>query len=125
MIGHHRVAVAEDFLDVVGAVEQLQALFDDSARGRSMLEEAQHRLAVRRVVVPLAADIDVMRLHVEDELVLGPFLLEGLLILDLVGGDLVAVAEDLVERQQRRRHAAAGAEEVAAAQSLSLRAPAR
>ena len=73
----------------------------------------------------LLADVDVVGLHVEDELVLGPLLLERLRVLDLVGGDLVAVAEDLVEGQQRRGHAAAGAEEVAAGSALAAGGRAR
>ena len=71
----------------------------------------------------LLRDVDVVRLHVEDELVLGPLLLEGLRVVDLVGADLVAVAEDLVEREQRGGHAAAAAEEVAPGQPLALRGP--
>ena len=45
----------------------------------------------------------------------------ALRVIDLVGVDLVAVAEDLVEGQQRRGHAAAAAEEVAAGPALPLR----
>src|SRR5262249_40451531 len=74
---------------------------------------------VGRVVVPLPADVDVVGLDVEDELVLGPLLGERLLVADLLGRDLVAVAEDLVEGEQGRRHAAAGAQEVAPAQALA------
>ena len=79
----------------------------------------------RRLVVPLTADVDMVGLHVEDELVLGPFFLERLGVLDLFGVDLVAVAEDLVEGQQRGGHAAAAAEEVAPRAALTRAVSAR
>src|SRR5207302_6077330 len=58
---------------------------------------------------------------VEDELALGPTLLERLRVVDLLGADLVAVAEDLVQRQQGGGHAAAAAEEVAPGAALPPR----
>ena len=83
---HRRVAVAEDFLDVVGAVELFEALLERSCERPQHLEETQQSPCRRGVSsYHLLADIDVVRLHVEDELVLGPFLLERLLVLDLVG----------------------------------------
>ena len=51
---HHRVAVAEDLLDVVGAVELLQACSIDLASGRSIRKKRLIAAAVGRVVVPLA-----------------------------------------------------------------------
>ncbi len=62
----------------------------------------------------------MMRLHVEDELLLGPFLREGVLVLHLVGRDLIDGTEDLVERHQGGRHAAAGAQECTPAQTLTV-----
>ena len=76
-------------------------------------EEVGDALAVVGVVVPLLGHVDVVRLDVEDELVLGPLLLEGLRVLRLGRRDLVEVAEDLVHGEQRRRHARPGAQEVA------------
>ena len=67
-----------------------------------MQEERLDPAAGRRLVVPLVADVDVMGLHVEDELVLGPVFLEGLGVVDLFGVDLVGIAEDLVERHAAR-----------------------
>ena len=62
-----------------------------------------------------------MRLHVEDELLLRPFLLKRFLIVQLGGVHLVAIAKHLVEGHQRRCHAAAGTQKVAAAQTLMPR----
>ena len=56
------------------------------------------------------ADVDVVGLNVEDELILGPMFLEGLGVVDLLGVDLVAVAEDLVESHERGGHAAAASQ---------------
>ena len=53
-------------------------------------------------------------LHIEDELVLGPVLLESLGVVDFLGVDFVTVAEDLVQGEKRRRHATSTAEKVAA-----------
>src|SRR5205823_3171159 len=89
--------------------------------GTQQTEEVRDVLAVLGVLVPLTADVDMMGLDVEDKLVLGPALGEGLLIADLVGTHLVAGAEDLVESHQRRRHAAAGAEEAAPVEALRPR----
>ncbi len=59
-------------------------------------------------------------LDVENELVLGPLLLEREGILYLLGLDLIAITEDLVESQQGSGHAAAASEEVAPGAALTL-----
>src|SRR5262249_44288310 len=113
-----RVAVAEDFLDVVRPVEQIETLFDVQAWAKG-LKESQRRLAVGRVIVPFACHVHVMCLYVEDELVLGPLLRKGFLVLDFGSVHFVAIAEDLVERHECRSKAAATTEEVAPAHTLS------
>ena len=110
---HDGVAVAEDFLDVMSPVQELDGVRHVLGLGAEHEEEVLDTAAGRRFVVPFMADVDVVGLHVEDELVLGPFFLERLGVLDLVGVDFIAVAEDLVERQQSGGHAAAASEEVA------------
>ena len=82
---HHRVAVAEDLLDVVRPVQELHHVLVALGLGPEQPEEALDGPAVLRVVVPLARDVNVVRLHVEDELVLGPVLLERLRVIDLLG----------------------------------------
>jgi hypothetical protein len=98
----------------VGSVERFETLFHGQSRAEHS-EERDRRLALTRVVVPLVRDVDVVRLDVEDELVLGPLFLEGFLILDFGGVHLVARAVNLIHRQQGSRHAAARAEKLAAA----------
>ena len=61
----------------------------------------------------------MMGLHVEDELLFRPFLLERLLIVQLGGVHVIAIAKHLVEGHERRCHAAAGTQKVAAAQTLT------
>src|SRR5262249_34052224 len=102
------------------AVEQIERHLRRASAAQHA-QEAQHRLTLFGLLVPVVANIDVMRLYVENELVLGPFLLEGFLVLDLVGGDLVDRTENLIEGRERRGHAAGGAKEIAPAQSLAAR----
>src|SRR5262249_11114347 len=116
---HDRIAIAEDLLDVVSTIEQFEALLGGAGEGPQQAEEGEHATAVGRIVIPLATDIDVVCLDVEDELVLGPLFLECLLVGDLLGADLVDIAEYLVEGEQGRCHTAAGAQEVAAAKALT------
>ncbi len=89
--------------------------------GAKHQEEIANAATGGRLVVPLMADVDVVGLNIEDKLILGPLFLERLGILDLVGGDLIAVAEDLVERQEGGGHAAAAPEEIAPRSALPPR----
>src|SRR5438105_4870703 len=101
------------------SVEQIEAALHVFREWPQVAKELQHLLAVGCVVVPLSADVDVVGLHVEDELILGPFFLEGLLVFDFGRAYVIAIAEHLVQGQQCGGGAAAGAQEVAAAQPLA------
>src|ERR1051326_7809464 len=63
----------------------------------------------------------MVRLHVEDELVLRPFLGVGFLVFDFGSIDVKAIAENLVQRQQSGGHTATGAEKLATRKPLSFR----
>ena len=65
----------------------------------------------------------MVSLHIQDELVLGPVLLESFGVVDLLGIDFVTVAENLVQGEERRRHAASAAKKVAAGAALMLGHP--
>ena len=111
---HDGVAVAEDLLDVVGAVEQLQALLELSPRAAG----AAGRSAT--VAVPCGVSSYHLRLTStwcvwtsKMNWSLGHFSSNAFGSSTSAALDLVALAEDLVEGQQGGGHAAAGAEEVA------------
>ncbi len=63
---------------------------------------------------PGDAVFDVVCLHVEDELILGPALRKRMRLGDFRRADVERLSIDLVHRQERRRHAAAGREELPA-----------
>ena len=75
---HDGVAVAEDFLDVMRPVQELDGLGHVFGVGAEHEEEVADAATGRRLVVPFIADVDVVGLNVEDELVLGPLFLERL-----------------------------------------------
>jgi hypothetical protein len=117
---HDGVAVAEEFLDVVRPVQELGGVLHRFGFATEPKKERLDPLAGDGVVVPLLAHVDVMGLDVEDELVLGPAFLKCLGVFDFVGFDLIAIAEDLVQGQERRSHPAAAPEEVAPGTPLPL-----
>ena len=116
---HHRVAVAEDFLDVVGAVELLERSPRASWRraaacGRTLDRGGRRGVSSYHLRLTSTWCVCTSKMNWS----LGHFSSKALRVVDLGGVDVVAVAEDLVEGQQRGGHAAAGAEEVAAGQAL-------
>ena len=71
----------------MGPVQLLQAI-SDAFRRPKHAKETLGRSTARGVVIPFATHIDVVSLNVENELVLGPFLLEGFLIESLGSVDV-------------------------------------
>src|SRR5262249_23180755 len=104
-------------------VEQLQLILHGLAFVPQRHEEGQGLLAVGRRVIPLAAYIDVVRLHIENELILGPLLFVRFLIFYFGSVHGKAVAEDLVQSEQSSGHAAARSEKSPSAQPLSPGGP--
>src|SRR5262245_58027684 len=102
------------------AVELLQRVLHTGLAAAEQAQEVGDALAVVGLVT-LGGDVDVVGLDIEDELVLGPFLLEGLRVLGLLGADLVEGAEDFVEGEERRGGAAGTVEEPAAIQAETAR----
>ncbi len=107
----------------MGPVKQLQPVLKTLAFRPQSREEGLDALAVGSVVVPFAAHIDMVGLHIEYELVFGPFFRVRLLVLHFSGIHRETVAEDLVECEQGCGHAAAGAKKGTPAQPLAMGGP--
>ena len=106
---HHRVAVEEDLFDEgleavgVGVVTQLYAEVFQKLEGAKAGRAAD-----------LHAVLNVMRLHVDDELILRPAFIISRLLEGLGFGDFEEIAEALIHSDEGGRHAGAGAQELAA-----------
>jgi hypothetical protein len=107
----------------MGAVELLQGIRDPLEGRTKNLKESRGRSAGGGIVVPFFADIDMVRLDIEDELVLGPFLCKCFLVLGFGGIDFETGTEDLIERQERGRHPTARAHKIPPANSLTPSRP--
>ena len=118
--GEHGIAIAEDFFDVMGAVEEVEGFACVFGFGAKAFEEVFGGLAGFGVVVPLAGHVDVMGLDVEDELVFGPFFFESHGVDGFDGVNFVGFAVDLIECDEGGGHAAGGAEIVAPGDALGF-----
>jgi len=117
---HDRVAVEKDFFDVMSEIEKFKGTFQITRFASKRTKQIQQTLTVRSVGIPGRLDIDMVSLHVEDELGLWPFLAVSFLVFDFGDIDGKAIAENLVHRQQPGGHTAARAQKLATRKSLCL-----